>query len=468
MKLFKKYKVEFFLVLLHLLGPLAFVGVLLASIYAFYLIAFKIKFDLVQLFILLIPNIVLSSGGDIIGGNLNQYGDVTYFKILIPSLISVYIFGPIAISVMLFMALAVPVRLLRKIKIQKANLLHLIWFIVLLLSIYGLYLAKSENLESAGGLTVGLRMVLSIGALLIPLGISKNNLEKQLILIGKISMILFLIGVMNSHWIFVTAAFPAFIFYTSKRLEWKIISVICALIFLIFGGTFTIKFTTLLSWSMIFLFENRKIIFPYFKFKLFRIALFLLPMLIVYYVIESKSSITISGKNTIEAHIISKLYGDRGGIWEQTIEFIKKSNFFIVPAGRNIIVYDYGIVGESDWEAGAHNIYLEMARQLGLFSALLLSIIFFWYLFKIMRQIFKTGIISKFILASLSVYIVFGLTGNDLVYDGVGFLFWLIIGQIYRVNAINFTSLKGLSIKNKPHKFKNIEKIADLAKINSQ
>lgn len=450
------------MVVLQLLGPLGVVGVLLASIYAFYLIAFKTKIDLIQLFILLIPNIALSSGRDIKGGNLNQYGDVTYFKILIPSLTSVYIFGPIAVSVMLFMALAVPVRLFRKIKIQKANLLHLIWFIVLLLSIYELYLAKSEGIESAGGLTVGLRMVLSIGAILIPLAIGKNNLEKQLILIGKISMILFLIGVMNSHWIFVTAAFPAFIFYTSKRLEWKIISVICALIFLIFGGTFTIKFTTLLSWSMIFLFEYRQIIFPYFKFKLFRIALFLLPMLIVYYVIESKSAITLSGRTTLQARFISKLYGDRGGIWMQTIEFIKKSNFFIVPAGRNIIVYDYGIVGESDWGAGAHNIYLEMARQIGLFSALLLSIIIFWYLFKIMRQIFKTGIISKFILISLSVYIVFGLTGNDLVYDGIGFLFWLIIGQIYQVNKIDYTNLKGMSIKYKTHKLNNFGRKMDL------
>lgn len=377
---------------------------------------------------------------------MTQFGDVTYFRILIPSLVNVYILGPVALSVSFLMALAVPVRLVMQIKIESKNWLHLIWLTAFSLSIFGLYLAKSKGIESAGGLTIGLRIVLSIGALLIPLGTNKNHLAEQLILIAKISMILFFAGAMNSHWVFVTAAFPPFIYYASKNLIWKVAAIICALIFVIYGGTFTIRGTTIICWLLIMLLENMKTIVAFLRLKLFRITLFLLPLGIAYYVVQTISGIHISNKNTLTDQFIFKVFEDRGDIWKQTIDFIGKSDFFIVPAGRDILLNGYGIIGDIKWGAGAHNIYLEMARQLGVFSALLLSIIIFWYLFHIIGQLFKVDIISKFILVILSVYIVYGLSGNSLIYDGVGFLFWLIVGQIYNIGKIKYP------LKNKPPK----------------
>ena len=59
------------------------------------------------------------------------------------------------------------------------------------------------GLESSGGLTIGLRIVLSVGAFLIPLSLSKETLLYDINIISKISIILFLFGFMSEYWLFI-------------------------------------------------------------------------------------------------------------------------------------------------------------------------------------------------------------------------------------------------------------------------
>ena len=190
-----RYKFEIFLIILQLCGPyVGVLGTLLASFYSFFIISFKSRIDILQIFLLLIPVMVLRSS---IGGvtSIDTVENFIWFKLSFPTLVNSYLIGPLNFSVKLGMAFGVFVRLILTIKKQKHIFLLFTWLICLSISLYGLYFSHSIGLYSEGGLTIGLRIVLSIGAILIPLSIKKTDLLFDVIIITKISLILFLFGI---------------------------------------------------------------------------------------------------------------------------------------------------------------------------------------------------------------------------------------------------------------------------------
>lgn len=433
-----KYKLELILGLIQLLGPIAPIGVVFACVFTFYIIAFKKEIDLVSIFILLIPSIALRSAEEVLGLQINQFGERIWFQVFIPSLVSSLKVGPVAISIRLFAALAVPFRIVYFIKSQNLKFFTILWVLCLYISIYGLFLTYSSGAGSVGGITIGLRIALALGAILIPLSTDKSKLEKQLLLIVKISLVLFILGLLNEHWIFVAVAFPPFLIFSKEKMGLKIFASFFALVILLLGSTFTMKLTLLFSFVLLLLYNRKSLSNFLLKTRVRRFILFLFPVLFTIYIVY-RIVPGVEYKQTFEGRFYSKLYEDRGGIWKNTIELIKKSDFFVVPAARDIIVTDYRIKGESEWGAGAHNIYLEMARQLGLFVTIILTIIMGYIMLGAIRKLKGDIFLSKFILALFAVYLVFGLTGNSLIYDGVGFLFWLIVGQLYQVSRLNKT-----------------------------
>lgn len=81
-----------------------------------------------------------------------------------------------------------------------------------------------------------------------------------------------------------------------------------------------------------------------------------------------------------------------------------------------------------------------MARQLGLFVTMLLTVIMSITILKIIKFTNKKNHLGKLGLVFAGVYLVFGLTGNSLVYDGVGFFYWLICSSIYKIHE-DFTPI---------------------------
>ena len=436
-----KYKLEIFIVLLQLISPLGNIGVILGSTIIFYKVAFNRNLDLISLFILLLPSIAFKALPSSLDIDVNQQISGNWIKFYFSSVTNVFLVGPLAISTHLFAAFAVLVRLLINLKHLTNRVLMAFWIICLLISIYGIYLAMGMGLKSDGGLTVGIRIVLSVGAILFPFSIEKSAFEKQILVIVKMSLILFILGLLNNQWIFVTAAFPAFIIFSENKKIWKFLGLVSLIIMLYFSFTFTLKLTVLASFLLLMFYNEKKSDNFLFQTKLRKYLFFSFPILFMIFIAFYGGLIKIEKSNELIDRFIYKLIDDRGILWKYTFEFISNSDFFFVPAARNIIVYDYNVKGVGEWGVGAHNIYLEMARHLGLFATILLTIILGYYLLNSIKLIKPYIYLSKFFLALFASYLVFGLTGNSLVYDGVGFFFWLIIGQIfqqgYNINITN-------------------------------
>ena len=442
MKKIRRYKFELILILLQLCGPyVGVLGVILASFYSFYVISFKRRIDLLQIFLLLIPVIVLRSSSFEINSIETVKGFIWY-KFSIPILVNSVLIGPLNVSVKLAMAFGVFVRLILTIKKQKNIFLFFIWIICLLISTYGLYISFSTGLESSGGLTIGLRMVLSIGAVLIPLSISsKTNLIYDIIIITKISLIIFLLGFMSEHWFFIFLCLIPFLYNTQTNKMWKFLSVLVSLMLLIMNYSFTVKITVALCWILIYINNNKFLFKRLFNYKFSKTVFFVSPLLMIFYAINDTSLFSLSNDDGFLNQILYKIFADRGALWFFTINLILSSDFWVVPAGRDILLSG-ALYGDVLWGAGAHNIYLEMARQLGLFVTMLLTVIMSINIIKIIKFTNKKNHLGKLGLVLAGVYLVYGVTGNSLVYDGVGFFYWLIIGSLYKIHE-NFTPIRG-------------------------
>lgn len=432
LKILLMYRFEVIVILLQLTGIFSVVGIMLGVVLVFYKVAISKRIDVFSIFLLFMPSIVLRGAGV----DYSFYDKIVsgWVSVLIPSLNDVFLVGPIAVSIPLFASVAVPFRLLKMGELFSGKLLYAIWLLSLLIAVYGLFLAIDNGLESAGGLTVGLRIVLSIGAVLIPLSVDEKLFENELRLIFRFSIILFLLGLLNNHWLFIAAAFPALLIFSENNKGWQWLGVAAFFIMIYFPFTFTVKITALLSFIMLFLRDNRYLSIIY-RIRGMKYLILLFPLFVMFFIVFYPRAFVVNSDYDIIKSFFFKLYDDRGYIWRFSVEYILKSDFFFVPAGRDIPLLDLNNPN-LEWGAGAHNIYLEMSRQLGLFVTLMLFGIISFYLISLYKQKKNSSYLSKVQYALLVSYMVYGLTGNSLVYTGVGFVFWLIIGQMYRVNLI--------------------------------
>lgn len=409
------------------------VAIVIGFFYTLYLVGFKRKLDLLAIFIVLLPAICFRAF-EIDKNDLDANLSHTNFLLeaLISNFSNTFFLGSIAVSTKLAAVVGVPIRLLRTINVQMNPILLGIWFICLGISLLGLFQAVNMGIVNSGGITVGVRAVLAVGALLIPLNTTEIELKKHLYGILRISLFLVVFGLINEHWIFIVAALA--VVAVLSNISWIIKGFALVWIFtvLVTGGyTFTILLTILMSLAFLISWN-----LPNSKLKNstgFMFFVLTFPVLVVFFILGDTSA-SLDGILGSERFII-KLYDDRGILWRHSLLFIGTSDFFIVPAGRAIPVYYYASYGNILWEPGAHNIYLELGRQLGGFSMLLIMFIIFRML--LINRPFhikmSKGFIANVYVGLLVVYMVFGLTGNSLVYDGVGFLFWLMIGQIVKM-----------------------------------
>lgn len=334
-----------------------------------------------------------------------------------------------------------------------------IWLICLVFSLYGLYISVSGGLSSAGGLTVGLRIVLSLGTVLFPLFTDKDELLDQIIVIVKFSVILFMLGLLNGQWLWITAAFPAFLIFSNEKKIWKFLGFLALTIILVLGFTFTLKFVAITSFILLLSLNKKTLTSFLIKTNLRRTLLFFLPIFFILFIVYYPQRQGKAEKNIEEDRLYSKVYVDRGNIWKYSLNLILHSNFFVVPAGRDIQVLDYTTRGKDKLGIGAHNIFLEMGRQLGLFVTVLLTLQIGYFLINSLKNVRRNPIIYKFTLALFAVFMVFGLSGNSLIYDGEGFLFWLIVGQIFQINSIFYQNEELPIEKNMNVNFANTQVI---------
>ena len=150
------------------------------------------------------------------------------------------------------------------------------------------------SLTSESGLTVGLRIVLSVGAVLFPLTVPKQIFLTHMVIIAKFTALFFLIGVLREHWLFVFPGLLPFLFTSVKEVKWKLVALFLSLVFIYFDYSFTLKISILLAWSVITLLRNKGVVSMILKSRLVRLFIFILPFSLVFYAVQKKALFTLT------------------------------------------------------------------------------------------------------------------------------------------------------------------------------
>lgn len=430
----KNYFIALLLILCQIVGGLpADIAILISFWWALIYFSFTKELDLVLIFLLLIPSIVLRNNpienSVLIRFGISNYGDSTWLEVAMPGLKNVLVIGSVAMSGKLGLALAVPIRMIYFYKKTDYPIFFILWFLVLIIAITGLSMAVFKGISNESGITVGLRIALSMGTIFLPLCIkNKEEFDKSLLKILEISIFLFLAGFLNEHWLFVVAGLLPYVFIRSKSTLIKGLTLVSSLIILVMDYTFTFKGILIVS-IILYFFIDLKLFHSIFKSGITKLSVLLFPLILTLIIIYSDQFLGYTGKSEFKRQLSEKINSDRKILWQASYAQICSSFPLVVAGGRPIPVNNFQ--GRDKWDPGAHNIYLEISRQLGLLAFVILLVSFLNILYNLW---IKTEEKNDLILLTglVSVFLVFGFTGNSLIYDGVGFLFWLIIGQLAR------------------------------------
>jgi hypothetical protein len=170
--------------------------------------------------------------------------------------------------------------------------------------------------------------------------------------------------------------------------------------------------------------------------RLFLITILLSPFFITGYVVSLKS-IGNYDFTTLLGFAEFKLMGDRKPIWDETWRLIINSNFFYSLPGAELYIYFDFRNQYVPWPMGSHNIFLELTRNISLFGSICIYFLITYRFFFLSKNITNTKD-SIIFFSFLNVYIIYGITGNSLVSDGVGFLFWTLFSSFYYLKITKY------------------------------
>jgi hypothetical protein len=136
----------------------------------------------------------------------------------------------------------------------------------------------------------------------------------------------------------------------------------------------------------------------------------------------------VANLNTVLGYAEFKILGDRKPVWDQVLKLTLDHKLFM-PAGQMFNVYFSLFDDLTPWPGGAHNIFLELGRQLGLLSMILLSSLIILKLITLKNVLCNVNMLLYFY-CFLSIFFVLGFTGNSLIYDGVGTMYWILFCNI--------------------------------------
>jgi hypothetical protein len=348
----------------------------------------------------------------------SQFNDVIYL-------------GPIALSTRLVISIAIVVRLFLQHFRIIFSYMGLSWIIVLVLSVVGLILSIAKGIINEGGITMGFRIAMTMGMLLLP-SIVKGLQEfyDDLRKIVFVSYLLLCVGLMNGQWFFVTFGLVPVLLCFRISIRYAFLPIIL-LLSNQYWNYWTITAVGILVLSFAFYFINRSTAIV-FRNRYLYLFLVLFPLLFTLWVLNAPSADSFELSSVLD-YTKFKLYGDRKPIWDEV--WILIVNYpFVLPAGQIFEVYFSFLNSSINWPGGAHNVFLEFGRQLGGLCMVLLSAILLKKLMSYKPNL--SSLIDRTTLSSfMSIYFIFSITGNSLIYDGVGSLYWLLFGQFLNLTT---------------------------------
>ena len=149
---------------------------------------------------------------------------------------------------------------------------------------------------------------------------------------------------------------------------------------------------------------------------------------------EAVGSVSNSSNASVSDRAVYKFAGDRMPIWAGSYKQIVEGDFFFPTSGRSINpLYTRDNV---EWANGAHNTYLEILRNNGLFFGSILLLIMYRLLVMTLKNRSDDSVGYSLIAISLCVTAGVGLILGDFIVDAnFGGLFWTAVGfVIWRLN----------------------------------
>lgn len=434
-----KYVLAYLLVALSFLGLyISYVSIIISSVWLFYHFVIRRYVDIYLIFLLVLPAIGFSnvSVSDAITNPRSELGLMVgsqFWSFLYDRFNDVLFIGPIALSSRLVISFAVLTRLFVQ-HIQIITSFRGIgWVLALFLSVVGLLQSLSQGIVNEGGITMGFRIVMTMGMLLLPLVV--ENLAAYYSDLRKIVFVSYLflcLGLMNAHWYFVTLGLIPLILCFRFSTRYLFLPLVLLLTNQ-YWNYLSITAISILLLSFLTYFVNRNISIL-FRGRTLYYVFVLFPLFFTIWVLSAPTADGFEF-NSLSDYARFKLYGDRKPIWDEVFTLIK-NHPVVLPAGYIFDVEFKFLRAFIEWPGGAHNIFLEFGRQLGGLSMFLLSSILLSKLLSYRPNL--NSLMDRTTLFSfLSIYFIFGITGNSLIYDGVGSLFWLLFGQFLNLTMKN-------------------------------
>ena len=155
----------------------------------------------------------------------------------------------------------------------------------------------------------------------------------------------------------------------------------------------------------------------------------------------------VSSEQSISDRVLFKFAADRLPLWASAYSQIVEGSFWFPTSGRTLQVVHFS--REDDWDYGAHNTYLEILRNNGLFFGAILLFIISNLLIMTIGNRTDSSIVYSLFGISLCTTAVFGLLLGDFVVEPtVGPIFWTSVGVvIWRLQQLKEFSLNATSVR---------------------
>ena len=155
----------------------------------------------------------------------------------------------------------------------------------------------------------------------------------------------------------------------------------------------------------------------------------------------------VGSEQSISDRVFFKFAGDRLPLWASAYSQIVEGSFWFPTSGRTLQVVHFSKADE--WNYGAHNTYLEILRNNGLFFGAILLFIIINFLIMTIRNRTNSSVAYSLFGVSLCITAGFGLLlGDFAVEPTVGPIFWTSVGVvIWRLQQLEDFSLNTTSIR---------------------
>jgi hypothetical protein len=242
------------------------------------------------------------------------------------------------------------------------------------------------------------------------------------------------VGLIQGHLIFlilgISGAMTWFYLIHRKYVR-SFVTVFCAL-FIVINTTYTLFVMFFVSSALGFLIVYRqKVLSQYAARAVYIVLVFTVSFLLYFAVTFDRFSYSYNSQFIGKA--FDKFALDRTPVWKGAYKMIVDTGELISPSNRSYNIVYNGL--KRNWDVGAHNIFLEVFRQVGWLGGTIISVMILYFVYKLFKILSYPGMPGQKLIAIslISVFCTYGFTGHYLITGGVGIIYGALGGIIIRL-----------------------------------